>query len=119
MLGLLWPETRFTNHVLSLQDKKNIEKHKEEKPKIDPPNTHLTNGHTSPLKNNTKNAPNKNHRRVDSEVTGDKPIKRVIVQEDIRPSIPKDTTKREKGIHKGHGQRFARSFFSYLMLVPG
>lgn len=88
-----------------IMDKKNIEKHKEEKPKIDPPNTHLTNGHTSPLKNNTKNAPNKNHRRVDSEVTGDKPIKRVIVQEDIRPSIPKDTTKREKGIHKGHGQR--------------
>ena len=54
------------------------------------------------MKNSMRNATNtKNNKKQQEYIEKiQKPVKRVIVQEDIRPSIPKDT-KEEKGARQG------------------
>eukprot|EP00112_Aurelia_sp_Birch-Aquarium-sp1_P006325 Seg1700.7 transcript_id=Seg1700.7/GoldUCD/mRNA.D3Y31 product="Tetratricopeptide repeat protein 31" protein_id=Seg1700.7/GoldUCD/D3Y31 len=101
------PEDEDKN--IGKEDIKNLVLEKEEKSKSENKDIHLPNGHPPSMKNSMKNATNtKNNKKQQEYIEKiQKPVKRVIVQEDIRPSIPKDT-KEEKGARQGKDTRHSK-----------
>ena len=74
------------------------------------------NGHAVPVKNDTKYKPNaKNNRKYPDYIEKvHKPVK--IVQEDIRPSIPKEN-KEEKGGKNGKDARLVSYFIVFIFFI--